>query len=266
VSDQFFWFATRGAGLMAWFASSTSVLVGLSMSSRLLGRRPTLPWLTDLHRYFGAMAMVFLGIHMGTLWADSFVSFSWPELLIPGRAEVPGLTRMSIAWGVISAWLLAIVELSSLIKKHLPTRLWHTVHLTSFGVVVMGSVHAIEVGSDSTNRVLIAPAASILTSVVLVALVRLSRYLSDRKYRFEADVTPAPAGYAAPRQRRRAAQPQVPQAPRQQAQPRPAPPRPAPRQPAPPRAAPARPPRPRRPAPRPRPRPVEQPVRWEDRR
>lgn len=261
---------------MAWFASCTSVVVGLMMSSRIMGRRPTLPWLTDLHRYFGAMAMVFLGLHMGTLWADSFVSFSWPELLIPGRAEVPGLARMSIALGVIAGWLLAIVELSSLIKKQLPAQLWHTIHLTSFGVVVAGSVHAIEVGSDTGSVFLIAPAASVLTAVVLVSLIRASRYLSDRKYRFDADAPPAAAaGFVASRRRKpaRAEPPQrnPSQRPRRPA-PQPAPQRPAPR-PAAQRSAPQRaaprplPPRPRRPPPRRRPadRSMEQPVRWEDR-
>jgi hypothetical protein len=285
VSDQFFWFATRGAGIMAWFSALVSVLVGLMLSSLVLGRRPTIPWLTDLHRYLGAMSVVFLAIHMGTLWADSFVTFSWAELLIPGKAEVPGYTRTSFALGVISAWILVVVELSSLIKQWLPARVWHTVHLTSFGVVVMGAVHGIEAGSDSGNRILVASATSVLTAIALVSLIRLSRHLSERKHRYEMVDEPRPARRQAARQRQprqgRQQRPpdrdQGPVAARQGPPPSRQGPPPSRRPPAavaaetvshrpPPPSRPAPRPRPRpRPAPRPRPRRAPPPLRWEDR-
>jgi DMSO/TMAO reductase YedYZ heme-binding membrane subunit len=273
MSDQFFWFATRGAGIMAWFSACLSVLAGLTLSSRVLGRRPTIPWLTDFHRYLGAMAMVFLATHMTTLWADGFVSFGLDDLLIPGRAEVPGLSRLSLALGVVSAWLLAVVELSSLIKRYLPPQLWHTLHLTSFSVVLAGTVHAIEAGTDTGNHLLLSAGASVLTAIVLVGVIRCSSLLSDRKSRYEADADDPLTGQGPTAGQRNGTRPR----PRAEL----APPAPAHRRP--PGRQPAGPAAPRRPPPRsvrPPPRPVgqqppswdsgpwgpEQPVRWEDRR
>jgi len=185
VSDQIFWYATRSAGILAWFAATISLGVGLLMSSRLLGRRPTIPWLLDVHRYFSAMSILFLFMHLVTLWADEFVTLSVIDFVVPGMARVSGLSNMSLALGVLSAWILVLVEASSLIKKYLPAEFWHTLHLTSFGVVVMGLIHAIQTGSDVDNRALIALAVSLLTAIVLVLATRVFRVLGDRKYRYE---------------------------------------------------------------------------------
>lgn len=195
MSDQFFWFATRGAGIMTWLAACASTLVGLMMSSRVLGRRPAIPWLLDLHRFLGAMSMLFLGVHLVTLWLDEFVSFGLAELLVPWVAHVPGLTRLSLALGVLAGWLLAAVQLSSLIKDRLPPNTWHTIHLTSFGVLIAGAVHGLEAGSDSDNSFLIALAVSVLTAITLVGLVRVSRYLSHRKHVYELSQRANPRGH-----------------------------------------------------------------------
>lgn len=189
MSDQVFWFATRGAGILAWFAATLSVSVGLMMSSRVLGRRPTLPWLLDVHRFLGAMSVVFLAVHLFTLWADSFVTLTVADLIIPGRAEIPGLTRLSMTWGVIAGWLLVLVQATSLIKNYLPPQFWHTLHLTSFGTVILGLVHAIQVGSDAENRILVTLAVTVLTAVVLLAATRGSRVLSERKHRYDLELS-----------------------------------------------------------------------------
>ena len=185
MSDQFFWFATRAAGIMTWFSATLSLGVGLLMSSRALGRRPTIPWLLDVHRFTAAMSVVFLFLHLLTLWADSFVDLTLADFVIPGRAEVPGLTRLSMAWGVIAAWILVVVQGSSLLKNYLPPDWWHTIHLTSFGVVIAGLAHAMQAGSDVDNRLVVALSASLLTAIVLLLSTRILRVLLDRKYQFD---------------------------------------------------------------------------------
>ena len=189
LSDQFFWFATRSAGLLCWFAATGSVGVGLLMSTRALGRKPTIPWLLDVHRFLGAASIVFLALHLVTLWADDFIDFGPAELFIPGRAQIGGLSDLALALGVVAAWILLIVEASSLIKDHLPKRFWHTLHLTSFATVILGLIHGIEVGSDTDNRVLIAASVSSLMAVLVLTAIRVSRVLSDRKYRYELEAS-----------------------------------------------------------------------------
>ncbi|MGI9595622.1 MAG: hypothetical protein ACR2QK_05660, partial [Acidimicrobiales bacterium] len=175
MSDQVFWYVTRSAALISWLAASLSLLIGLTTSSRFLGRRPTIPWLVDLHRHLAAMAVTFLGIHMLSLWLDGFVQFRWAELLIPWYATVPGLTRTSMALGVIAAWLLAAVQISSLLKDRMPENVWRTIHLLSFGTLGAGTLHAIQAGSDADNPLVLAVGMSVLTAIMLATVVRAIR-------------------------------------------------------------------------------------------
>ena len=98
-----------------------------------------------------------------------------------------GLSDLALAIGVVAAWIMLIVEASSLIKNRLPKRLWHTVHLTSFGSVILGLIHGIQVGSDADNRLLMGGGVSVLTAIVILTATRVSRVLSDRKFRYELE-------------------------------------------------------------------------------
>jgi DMSO/TMAO reductase YedYZ heme-binding membrane subunit len=175
MSEQIFWYLTRSSALVAWLAAAGSVLVGVSTSARLLGRRPTVPWLVDLHRMLSALASVFVLIHMATLWFDDFVRFRLADLLVPGVATVPGLSRLSLALGVVAAWLLAVVEISSLLRGRLGDQLWRTIHFASYATMALGSVHAVLAGSDVGNPIVAAVGVSVLTAVVLATTVRLAR-------------------------------------------------------------------------------------------
>lgn len=173
--QQIFWYLTRSAALVCWLFAMLSVLSGSLLSSRLLGRRPTVPWLTDIHRGFSWLSVTFLAIHMLTLLADPFVKFGMPDLLVPGLASVPGLSDWSLTIGVIAAWLMAIVQLSSLAKNRIGQRVWHTIHLLAFGVVILGAVHAVETGSEIDNPIVLALGTSAVAVVLLAVLGRLVR-------------------------------------------------------------------------------------------
>ncbi|MEM7341198.1 MAG: hypothetical protein AAF467_21265 [Actinomycetota bacterium] len=185
-SDQFFWYATRSAGLLLWAASAASVIVGLLMPTRLLGRRPTIPWLLDLHRYLGSLTVVLLVIHVVTLRLDPFVAFTWRDVLVPGAAQVSGLSGLSLAYGVVAGWIIVVVQLTSVIKDQMPESLWHSVHMLSLAALGTGTIHAVDVGSDTDNVVALAAAVSLgITTIVLLGF-RISRYLEDRRIRYEA--------------------------------------------------------------------------------
>ena len=175
MSDQIWWYVTRSASIVAWIAAAASVLIGLLTSSRLLGRRPTIPWLTDIHRSLSGIAVTFVAIHMVSLWLDGFVDFGPAELLIPWVAEVPGLSATGIAFGVIAAWLIFAVEATSLVKDHMSKRAWHGIHLSSYLVLALGTVHALLIGSDVANPILASIGISLLTAVFIVGVIRVDR-------------------------------------------------------------------------------------------
>ena len=127
MSDQVWWYATRAAGLMTWSTACASVIVGLLLSTRIVKNR-TGPWLLDLHRFLGGISVIFLIGHMVTLYFDSYVDFGARELLIPGEST---WNAEAAAWGVIAAWTLVIVEVTSILRKRISTSVWRMFHMLS---------------------------------------------------------------------------------------------------------------------------------------
>ncbi len=188
-TGQGFWYLTRAAGLMTWLAACCSILVGLLMGSKMFGKRPGQPWLLDFHRYLSAMSLAFLAIHLVTLWADSFVDFGPEELFIPGT-EVPGYTTLGITLGVLSSWLIVIVQLTSVFKDYFPHRFWHSIHLFSFVVVFMGAYHGFDTGSEGRraltepkNIIVLSIGASLLAAIVVGTIARVIGSRQAKNYK-----------------------------------------------------------------------------------
>ena len=171
MSDQVWWYATRAAGLMTWSTAVAAVIVGLLLSTRVVKNR-TGPWLLDLHRFLGGISVLFLMVHMGTLYFDSFVDFGPRELLIPGEST---WNTEAAAWGIIAAFTLILVEVTSLLRKWVSPTVWRMFHMMSIVTVAAGSYHAWLGGSDVDNPLtwVIAGAGSVI--VVLLVGVRLRR-------------------------------------------------------------------------------------------
>lgn len=177
MSGQFFWFATRSAGLLTLGTALGSVILGLLLASRVLGRKPGYPWLLDLHRFLSALSVVFLGLHMFTLWADDYVDFGPRELLIPGQSSTQ---TTATSWGIVAAWLLVAVQATSLLKRFMPQRIWRGVHLGAYVVAGTGSVHAWQAGSDVTNPIVLAIGASMWLLVLLLTVMRVRELVTRR--------------------------------------------------------------------------------------
>ena len=164
------WYLARASGLVAWALLSASVLWGLCLSTRVFDRSVSPKWLTDLHRFLGGTALLFTGMHLATLVGDSYVHFGTKEVLVPVAST---WRPVAVAWGVIALWILSAVEGTSLLIKHLPRRLWHAIHLSSFVLFVAATTHAITAGTDTHTTGFVIGCAAALSTVLLLSLVRL---------------------------------------------------------------------------------------------
>src|SRR5206468_6202622 len=121
MSSQITWYAARAAGIVAWAVAAASVLWGLALSTRALGRKPRPDWLFDLHRFLGGMALIFTGIHVGTILLDTYVNFSLVNVLVPFTGT---WHPAAVAWGIAAFYLLLAVELTSLARARISKRVW----------------------------------------------------------------------------------------------------------------------------------------------
>jgi len=147
ANPQLWWYIARASGLTAWAVAAASLVLGLALTSRTLGKNPTGPWLLDLHRFLGALAVVFTGVHVAGVVADSYVHFGLAEVLVPLASS---WRRGAVAWGVVGFYLLVAIEVTSYLRKRLPKRLWHAVHLTSIPLYVVSTLHLLTAGHDAS--------------------------------------------------------------------------------------------------------------------
>lgn len=156
MSPQVWWYFARASGIVAWVLLTLAVLWGIVLSTDLFPRWRRKPWLLDLHRWLGALSLMTLAVHLGSLMADSYIEFNLADLAVPFASE---FKPWQVALGVFAMWGLVVIEVSSLLMKRLPRRLWRGIHLTSYLVFVLTSLHGTFVGTDATTPMYLATTA-----------------------------------------------------------------------------------------------------------
>ncbi len=158
------WYVARACGLVAWGLLLASIVWGLLYATRVLGRRPAPWWLLGVHRWLGALAVTFVGIHVGAVMLDGYVPFGPAQAFVP---FVTGWHPVAVAWGIAAFYLLLAIEVTSLLRRHLSHRTWHVVHLGSYLLFASATIHGLTAGTDA--RTVLAPAAGVAFGMAAAA-------------------------------------------------------------------------------------------------
>jgi len=170
MNEQIWWYLARATGIVAWGLLSISVITGLLVSTRLAKRHPTPAWLLDLHRFLAGAAVVFTGLHFVGLVADDYVHFGVADVLVPLASS---WRPLAVALGVVALYVLAAVELSSLLMRRLPRAVWRMVHVSSFVLFWIATFHFLLAGTDAPNVVAQWTLDVVMAAVVFLSLVRV---------------------------------------------------------------------------------------------
>ena len=172
MSDQLWWYTARSGGFVAWGLLAASVLWGLSISTKALGKRARPNWMLDLHRFLGGFAVIFTAIHFLAIMADSYVHFGLSEVLVPFASA---WNPTAVAWGIVGMYLLVAIEVSSLLRKRIPKRAWRAIHFASFPLFVFSTLHAFMAGTDSSGPIFTAVAVIVSLAVVVLTIRRVNQ-------------------------------------------------------------------------------------------
>jgi DMSO/TMAO reductase YedYZ heme-binding membrane subunit len=169
MNSKLWWYAARSNGLVAWALLAASVLWGLALSTKVFRKHPRPAWLLDLHRFLGAAALVFTVVHVSTIMADTYVHFGIVEVLVPFTGS---WHPAAVAWGIAGLYLLAAIELTSLLRRRLPKRLWRTTHYASFPLFALTTVHALWAGTDRHTVLMRAGILGATAAVIVLTFIR----------------------------------------------------------------------------------------------
>ena len=176
MSSQVWWIASRSAGLIAWAMLSLSIIWGLQLSTKTMKKAIKRPWLLGTHQTLGGLATVFVLVHTVTLLFDKFTNFNLIDLFVPFSSS---WHPVWVAWGVVGAWMLLAVEVTSLIKKHLSKKVWHSIHMLSFLLWIVGTIHGFLSGPDSQTMIAIATATFVAVPIFILTILRLYLWVNE---------------------------------------------------------------------------------------
>jgi DMSO/TMAO reductase YedYZ heme-binding membrane subunit len=177
VNSQVWWYTARSGGILASLLLAASVLWGLALTTRAAGRITRPAWLLDLHRFLGAAALVFTGIHVVAILLDSYVHFGLVEVLVP----LTGTWHpVAVAWGIVGFYLLVAIEVTSLVRSRLPQRLWRSVHFASFPLFVVTAIHGLSAGTDRHSPLMLLGTIAISAMVAALTILRAISATSPR--------------------------------------------------------------------------------------
>lgn len=169
-NQHIWWYLSRASGIVAWVVAGASCALGTLLATRVLKPYDRPAWLLSLHRYISALFITATLGHMLALAADSYVKFSWRELLVPMASS---WHPTAVSLGIIAFYICVLVEVSSLLRKHLSKSVWHSIHLLSYLSFLLISAHAVAAGTDSRNVAFIVTGAAVLSVFLVLVSVKI---------------------------------------------------------------------------------------------
>ncbi len=142
-----YWYMARAGGIIGYFLLWLSVMWGLVLSTKFTQGWLPAPIAYGLHEFLSLGTLLFTLIHALVLLGDSYIGFNLFHLVIPFMAPYKPLWT---GLGTISLYLGIILTGSFYIRKQIGQKVWRTLHYLTFGGYLLGLIHGIMAGTDSS--------------------------------------------------------------------------------------------------------------------
>jgi predicted ferric reductase len=147
-----------------------SLLWGVLLTTRALKPMDRPAWMLAMHRWISGLAVTSTVVHLLALVADSYLYYGWKEILVPyGSDYKPGATAL----GIVAFYLLVLVQVTSLLMKKLPKRLWRGIHYSSYATAWLVMVHGATAGTDASNPIYQVVALILIIAAVTAGILRV---------------------------------------------------------------------------------------------
>lgn len=192
------WLVSRASGIVALGLVTFAVLLGLTMSTKLLRRPGVGRTLVRLHEHVALVGLFAIAVHGLALLGDPWLRPGLGGLTIPFTMSYrPLFTGL----GILAGYLAALLGLSFYARRRIGVKRWRSLHRATVLVWVLGVVHTLGAGSDAATQAL--RAFVLLPAIPIVYLTTLrifqGRAQSARRRRAAASRRPAREHAGAPR-------------------------------------------------------------------
>ncbi len=158
-----YWYATRGAGLVALVLLTASLAMGVVDVGRWHSERWPRFVLDGLHRTLSLLAVALVVVHVLTTVADGFTPIGLKDAVIPFASPY---RRLWLGLGTLAFDLLFVLTLTSILRRRLGQRAWRAVHWIAYACWPLALVHGLGTGTDTA-----VPWALLLSAACLGAVL-----------------------------------------------------------------------------------------------
>jgi sulfoxide reductase heme-binding subunit YedZ len=139
------WLVSRASGVVAVVLISLSVLMGLAMATRVLGRPGLKRAVARAHEHVALVALVAIVVHGLALLGDQWLKPGLRGIAVPfALGYRPALTGI----GIIAGYLAVLLGPSFYLRRRIGARRWRSLHRATVLVWVLSAVHALGAGTD----------------------------------------------------------------------------------------------------------------------
>jgi sulfoxide reductase heme-binding subunit YedZ len=140
------WYVGRGTGVASLLLLTVVVALGIATrSGRAVLGLPRFA-VAAVHRTASLMAVVFLLIHVGSLYFDPYAQLHIMDLVVPFTGAYRPLW---LGLGTVGLDLIAALVVTSLLRNRIGRRTWRAVHWLAYLSWPVALLHALGNGTDS---------------------------------------------------------------------------------------------------------------------
>jgi sulfoxide reductase heme-binding subunit YedZ len=172
------WYATRSAGIITLLLLTATTVLGLLTAGRVSNHRWPRFLVIGLHRNISLLALVFLGLHIGTTVVDSYTSIGIQDAVIPFLSPYH---RLWLGLGAIASDFLIALSITSAVRQRIGHRFWRVVHWLGYVCWPIAMAHGLGIGTDRSQTWVFLLSLVCGAAVLVAGIVRGIDLLPSRR-------------------------------------------------------------------------------------
>jgi predicted ferric reductase len=147
-SPKVYWYLSRATAFVSLTILWISMALGLGMTNKMARLWPGAPAAFAIHEYVSLLGLAFALFHGLILLGDHYINFTVAQVFTPFSTVDYRPTWVGI--GQLSFYIWLFVALSFYVRSAIGQKTWRVIHYLSFAMYVMGLVHGLFSGTDSS--------------------------------------------------------------------------------------------------------------------
>src|SRR6266496_1958651 len=148
ASPKAYWYLSRATAFVSLSILWISMALGIGISNKMARLWPGAPAAFAIHEYVSLVGLAFALFHALILLGDHYINFTMAQIFMPFATL--GYRPIWVGIGQIGFYIWLIVNMSFYIRRLIGQKTWRVLHYLSFAMYLMGLLHGLFSGTDSS--------------------------------------------------------------------------------------------------------------------